>query len=208
MKLYTFPVSPNSLRVVAVANQAHIDLEIVPVDLTKGEQMKPEYLAMNPNHKIPTLVDGDFVLWESTAIMLYLAELKPRSRLVPKERNERMHMFKWITWNLAELQPACVTLQFERFVKKLLNLGDPDPKEVEKAEAIFHRYAKVLNEHLAGREWLVGTGITLADHHVASSLVHAEAAAMPLGGYDHIRNWTKRVFETKAWKKALKALRH
>ena len=208
MKLYTFPVSQNSLRVVAVANQAHIDLEIVPVDLTKGEQMKPEFLALNPNHKIPTLVDGDFVLWESTAIMFYLAELKPRSKLIPKDRHERTHMYKWITWNLSELSPACVILQFERFVKKLLNLGDPDPNAVAKGEENFHRFAKVLNAHLAGREWLVGDGITLADHHIASSLVHAEASSMPLAGYDHIRSWLARVYGTKAWKKALKALRH
>ena len=208
MKLYTFPLSQNSLRVVAVTNQAHIDLEIVPVDLAKGEHMKPEYLALNPNHKIPTLVDGDFVLWDSTAIIFYLADLKPRSKLVPKDRHDRMHMYKWVTWNLSEFSPPCGSLQFERMVKKLFNMGDPDANVVAKAEENFHRFAKVLNAQLAGRDWLVGDCITLADHHVASTLVHAEAASMPLAGYDHIRGWRARVYGTKAWKKALKALRH
>jgi glutathione S-transferase len=207
MELYTFPASPNSLRVMAVAYQAGIPIEIVRVDLTKGEHMTPDFLRLNPNHKIPTLVDGDFVLWESGAIMHYLAELKPRSKLVPKDRHQRMHMHQWMYWNGTNFQPAAQILVFERFVKGLLNLGTPDPNEVRKGEDGFHRYAKVLNDHLRGRNFLVGEGVTLADHMVVSTFVHREAAGFPMGNYGEVQRWIGQLLGSKAWKKALKDMR-
>jgi glutathione S-transferase len=207
MKLYTFPASPNSLRVTAVAYQAGIPLEIVPVDLPKGEHMSPDFIRLNPNHKIPTLVDGDFVLWESGAIMHYLAELKPRSKLVPKDRHQRMHLHQWMYWNGTNFQPAAQILIFERFVKGLLNLGAPDPNEVRKGEEGFHRYAQVLNDHLRGRNFLVGDVATLADHMVASTFVHREAAGYPMGNYAEIQRWIGQMYASKAWKKALKDIR-
>ena len=85
MKLYTFPPSPNSRKIMAVAHYLGIELDVHFVDLTKGDQMKPEFLALNPNHKIPTLQDGDFVLWESNAIMQYLAASQSDRSLWPRE---------------------------------------------------------------------------------------------------------------------------
>jgi glutathione S-transferase len=207
MKLYTLAASPNSLRVTAVAYQVKLPLELVPVDLANREQMTPEFARLNPNNKIPVLVDGDFVLYESGAIMHYLAELKPRSKLVPKDRHARMLMHQWMFWNATNLGPAAQILLFERLVKKLLNLGDPDPNEIRKGEEGMRRFLKVLDEHLRGRDFLVGDGLTLADHHVASTFVHAEAGGYPLSDYGEIRRWTGQMFTSKPWKKALKDMR-
>ena len=86
MKLYGFPGSPNTWKVRAVAAHLGLPVEDVHVDLKKGEQRAPAYLALNPTGRTPTLVDGDFVVWESAAIMQYLASRKPnataRSRTV------------------------------------------------------------------------------------------------------------------------------
>lgn len=207
MKLYTFPASPNSLRITAVAYQVRLPLELVPVDLTKREHMTPEFTQLNPNNKIPVLVDGDFVLWESGAIMHYLAELKPRSKLVPREREARMRMHQWMYWNATSLGAAAQFLVFEHLVKGLLHLGEPDPNEIRRGEEGMHRFCKVLNEHLRGRDFLVGDGLTLADHHVASTFVHAEAGRYPLSGYDEVRRWSGQMLTSRPWKKALKDLR-
>lgn len=207
MKLYTFPMSPNCLRVVAAANQAGIKLDRVIVDLTKGEQMKPEFIRLNPNHKVPTLVDGDYVLWESTAIMVYLSQSKPDSGLLPSDLRDRMLVLQWMSWNMANFAPACAIFVYENLVKKLLKLGDPDPAAIARATEDFKRFAKVLDDHLKGRDWLVGGKMGLADHHVGSSLVHAQPGGIPVSGFKEIGRWTQALYASEPWTKALAEMR-
>ena len=88
MKLYAFPPSPNTWKVRAVAAHLGIPLELEIVDLIKGGSHSPDYLAINPTGRTPTLVDGDFKLWESTAIMQYVASQKPNS-LWPNDARTR-----------------------------------------------------------------------------------------------------------------------
>ena len=207
MKLYTFPASPNSLRVFAVAHETGQDLELVPVDLSKGEHMKPEFLKLNPNHKIPTLVDGDFVLWESTAIMLYLG-YKAGGKLIPTDPKQRASMHQWISWNTAHLGPACMIFLFENMVKALLNIGTPDAKQLAKGEEEFARFGAVLNDHLKGRKHLVGNSSTIADHHVFASFVHAGGCGLPVAKFPEIQRWSAEMAASAPWQKALAVLKH
>lgn len=207
MKLYTFPASPNSLRVFAVAHELGLDLEMVPVDLTKGEHMKPEFLKLNPNHKIPTLVDGDFVLWESGAIMLYLA-YKAGGRLIPADPKPRAQMHQWLAWNTAHMGPACQIFLFENFVKGLFNLGEPDAKRLAQGADEFARFGAVLNAHLKGRRHLVGDSTTIADHHVCAVFVHAGLCGMPVAQFAEIQRWCGEMTATAPWQKALAVLKH
>lgn len=206
MKLYTFPASPNSLKVTATAALLGIQMEQVIVDLGKREQLKPEFVALNPNSKIPTLVDGDFVLWESAAIMLYLAE-KSGKGLLPSDFHERMQMHQWIAWELSHMGPACGTLLFERFVKGLFKLGEPDANAIAQGETNFHRFAKVLNLHLKGRDYVVGKALSLADYHIAAPFVHTRIAKYPLEEYAEIRRWSDAILGSEAWRKALADLK-
>ncbi|MBI3796974.1 MAG: glutathione S-transferase N-terminal domain-containing protein, partial [Deltaproteobacteria bacterium] len=73
MKLYVFPPSMRALKVIALKNHLGLECEMQIVDLGKGDQLSPEYIAMNPNKKMPVLEDEGFVLWESNAILFYLA---------------------------------------------------------------------------------------------------------------------------------------
>lgn len=203
MQLYIFPPSPNSLCCQAAANQAGIDLELVPVDLSAGEQMKPEFVKLNPNHKIPTLVDGDFSVWESGAIMIYLAEQAPASRLLPDEGQARIQVLQWLFWKTAHFAPACGVFTFENLVKPMLGLGEPDAAELEKGSENFHRFFGVLNEHLHGRDFVVGKSVTLADHALAAWLVHAEPAKFPLQKYAEVIRWSQAILGSPAWVKAL-----
>lgn len=203
MQLYVFPPSPNSLRCQAVANELGIELELIPVNVLGGAQMSDDFIALNPNHKIPTLVDGDFVLWESGAIMLYLAQVQPDSNLIPGNLQDRTRMSQWLYWNAAHWGVACGIYIFENVVKKLANMGDPDPARLAKGEEEFSRFATVLNDHLKGRETLAGDSITLADHAVASWLVHAEMMGLPLDGYTEITRWSGNILGTDAWQQAL-----
>ena len=203
MQLYVFPPSPNSLRCQAVANQAGIELELVPVDLPGGAQMNDEFVALNPNHKIPTLVDNDFVLWESTAIMLYLAQKGPGASLISEDLKERVTVAQWVSWTTAHWGPACRIFAFENLVKKILSIGDPDPAELARGKEEVTLFGAVLNDHLKGRDTLVGSSVSLADHAAVSWLVHAEAAGLPLDGYDEITRWSGNILGTDAWQQAL-----
>src|SRR5262245_43016448 len=156
MKLYGFPPSPNTWKVRAVAAYLGLPLELHLVDLTKGAQRAPDYLALNPTGRTPTLIDGDLVLWESTAIMQYLAERKPHA-LWPNDARKRADIMRWQSWQLQHWgSEACGPLIFQRVVKKIVNLGPPTAAVVEQATECFHREARVLDAHLSKQSYLAG----------------------------------------------------
>lgn len=200
MKLLGFPPSPNTWKVRAVAHRLGIPLELALVDLSKGEQRKPDYLAMNPSGRTPTLVDGDFVLSESNAIMQYLASQKPNS-LWPNDARARADITRWQCWQLAHWSSdACVPLIFNRLVKKVLNLGPPDEAAVAKATEAFNRDARLLDAHLARQPYLAGKELTLADFSVAATLFFVKQAEMPIEPYARVQEWFARVSALPCWK--------
>jgi glutathione S-transferase len=200
MKLYGFPPSPNTWKVRAVAAHLGLRPEFEFVDLTRGQSRTAEFLALNPTGRTPVLVDGDFTLWESNAIMQYLAGRAPNA-LWPNEARIRADIMRWQSWQLAHWsKDGCEPLLFERLVKKIMNLGAPDPAVVAKGTENFNREARVLDAHLGKQSYLVGKEPTLADFSVAAPLFHAQAAEMPLAPYPHIRDWFERVSALPAWR--------
>lgn len=200
MKLYGFPPSPNTWKVRAVAAHLGIPLEMEFVDLTKGGSHTPEYLAINPTGRTPTLVDGDLKLWESSAIMQYVASQKPNS-LWPDNARARADIARWQSWQLAHFsKEGCEPLIFNRLVKKLMNLGAPDEAAVARGLECFNKEAKVLDAHLAGQHYLVGKEITLADFSVAAPLFYTKEADLPVGAYPRLQEWFGRVAALPAWR--------
>ena len=198
MKLYGFPPSPNTWKVRAVAAHIGVPLPLEMVDLTKPRTA--DYLKINPTGRTPTLVDGDFVLWESTAIMQYVASQKPNS-LWPDDVRTRADIMRWQSWDLAHWsKDGCVPLIFQRLVKGLLNMGPPDEAAVAKGTEAFEREARLLDAHLAKQPYLVGKALTLADFSVAAPLFYGEKAGLPVAPYAHVRDWFGRVSALPAWK--------
>jgi glutathione S-transferase len=199
MKLYGFPASPNTWKVRALASYLKIPLEFEVVDLTKGGQRAPAYLALNPTGRTPTLVDGDFTLWESNAILQYVAS-KTKNSLWPDDARARADISRWQSWQLAHWgADACAPLTFQRLVKKFLNLGPPDEAVTAKATEAFNKEAKILDEYLAKRKYLVGDTLTIADFAVAAAMMYAKQAEMPVGPYPHLRAWFERVTALPCW---------
>jgi glutathione S-transferase len=199
MKLYGFPPSPNTWKVRAVAAHIGLPLELEFVDLTKGGSRTPAYLALNPTGRTPTLVDGDFTLWESTAIMQYVAS-RTRNALWPDDARVRADIVRWQSWQLAHWNEGCTPLIFERLVKKLLNLGAPDAAVLAKSSEAFNREARMLDAHLGKQPYLVGKEPTLADFSVAPPLFYATQAELPLASYPQVRDWFERVSALPAWR--------
>ena len=205
MRLHVFPPSPRATKVMALVFHLDLDCELPVVNLFAGEQHRPEYAALNRNEKMPVLEDGPYKLWESNAILFYLASKQPASGLWPSGAQAQADVLRWMTWEAAHFTPACTPMAFERVVKKLAGLGEPNPAEVARGEQEFHRYAPVLDEHLRGRRWLVGDALTIADFCVASSLIMAVPAQFPLAKYPEITRWYASVAALPGWQKALAA---
>lgn len=198
MQFFTNPISPNCRKVDAVAKQLGIPLEHRIVDVRKRENRTPEYLALNPNGKVPVLVDGDVVLWESNAIQCYVAS-KTDNELWPKN-NSRYQIMKWQAWELAHFGAATRALNYERIVKRLLGLGQADAARCEEHEANFKTHAAVLDQSLKGQKFLVNSQLTIADFCLASSLTFAEEARLPLAGFPNITRWLLALDEQPGWR--------
>src|SRR5215510_1363043 len=130
MKLYINPMSPNVRRVRLTAAVLGLQLEEKKLDFAKGEQKNPEYLALNPNGAVPTLVDGDFVLTESRAIMQYLASKKPESGLFPSAQQARADVIRWQFWDASHFSPQLGTLTFQKIIKPMFGMGEPDQDKI------------------------------------------------------------------------------
>src|SRR5215475_2050185 len=164
IELYVFPRSSRAFKVMAVATYLGIEPTLHALDLIKGDQKSPEYAALNPNMRMPTLKDGDYVLWESNAIMQYLASKRPESGLLPSDEKGRLDVTRWQFWDLAHWDPTCAVFLFENVVKSVvLKSGEPDAAAIAKATESFHRVARVLDGWLKGKKFVVGSRLTVAD---------------------------------------------
>lgn len=201
MKLHHNPLSPNVRRVLLTAAVLGLELEEKIVDFTKGEHKSPEYLALNPNGAVPTLVDGDFVLTESRAIMQYLASKMPESGLLPRDEAQRADVTRWQFWDAAHFSPQLGTLVFERVLKGMMGLGEPDAGKVQEALTGFRRFAAVLDKRLDGKKYVVGDSLTLADLTLASSLMYAKQTEAPVSEFPNVQAWFERISALDAWKK-------
>jgi len=201
MKLYHNPLSPNVRRVRLTAAVLGIELEETLLDFSKGEHKSAEYLMLNANGAVPTLVDGDFVLTESRSIMQYLASKKPESGLLPRDEAARADVTRWQFWDAAHFSPQLGTLAFEKMIKGMMGLGDPDSVKVNDALTNFRRFAAVLNKRLEGRPYVVGNSLTVADLTLASSLMYAKQTEVSLAEFPNIEAWFARITALDGWKK-------
>jgi glutathione S-transferase len=201
MKLYINPISPNVRRVRLTAAVLGLQLEEKQLDFTKGEHKSPEYLALNPNGAVPTLVDGDFVLTESRAIMQYLASKKPESGLLPRDEPARAEVTRWQFWDAAHFSPQLGTLTFQKIIKPLMGMGEPDQLKLDEAIVNIRRFGAVLEKHLCGKQYLVGNSLTVADLTIACSLMYARRTEAPLGELPSLQSWFAHVSDLEAWTK-------
>jgi glutathione S-transferase len=201
MKIYMNQLSPNVRRVRLTAAVLELELDEKWLDFTKGEHKNPEYLALNPNGAVPTLVDGDFVLTESRAIMQYLASQKPESGLFPRVEQARTDITRWQFWDASHFSPQLGTLAFEKIIKPMFKMGEPDQDKIEEAITSFRRFGAVLNERLDGKQYVVGNALTIADLTIACSLMYAKQTDAPLGDFPNIEAWFSRISDLDAWQK-------
>jgi glutathione S-transferase len=206
MRLFIFPPSARVLAIVALNDHLNTECEIVPIDLSKGDQCTPEYVTKNPNQKMPMLEDDGFVLWESNAILFYLANKKPQSGLWPSNLQRQADVLRWLAWESAHWDAESVGMvAYETASKKVLGLGPPDPAFITRGQQNFARFATVLNESLKRRAWLTGDALTVADFSVAGLVPSAERMQLPVKEFPEIARWYAALAALPAWQRALEA---
>lgn len=206
MKLYQFPLSPNCQKVVAVAHEVGVPLTLVNLDLFKGQAKSPDMLAKNPNGRLPVLEDGDFVLWESNAMLGYIANRADRADLSPSLPRDRADVDRWLSWGIAHFAPAVRKVAFERIVKKLGGLGEPDEATVKVGKEEFAVVAAVLNRSLGDKDYLCGR-LTIADFANAPYTALCETCGLSLAPYPNIQRWFGRMLERDSMQRTLRAAR-
>jgi glutathione S-transferase len=203
MKLYLFPAG-RAIGVLALKSHLGLECDVQTVDFLSGEQRTPEYLALNPNRKMPALEDDGFALWESNAILFYMAAKRPETGLWPGELRAQSDVVRWLAWESAHWDAeSCGMVSFEKASKAVLGLGPPDPAFIARGEQNFLRFAAVLNESLKGKTWLVGERLTIADFSVGGIVPMAEHMGLPIGDFPEIIRWYAGLKALPAWQETL-----
>jgi GSH-dependent disulfide-bond oxidoreductase len=155
LTVYAFS-TPNAVKVPIALEELGLPYDLRPVNVRKGAQKSPDYLALNPNAKVPLLIDGDLVLPESGAILVHLAE--KTGRLLPKDPTTRARTFEWLFVQLSGTGPAFG--QSGYWQKLAADRNDP---AIARYQAEADRLADLIDAHLATNEWFAGADYTIAD---------------------------------------------
>jgi glutathione S-transferase len=187
MKLYEFAFT-RSIRVRWTLQELGVDFEPISVNLFAGEGFRPEFLKLNPAAKIPVLVDGDLVLTESAAIVLYLAE-KYR-RFLPTDVRGRAEVNRWLLFTVTELEQPLWR------IAKNKNLYPEEQRlaaDIPLASEDFRRMADVAEKHMQGRTFVVGDDVTVADFVLAYTLDWANEVKL-LDRCPHLVAYMQRMY--------------
>jgi glutathione S-transferase len=207
MKLYNGNFSPNALRVRAVIYELGIDVDKIEVDFRVGDNRTPEFLKLNPNGKVPVLVDGDVVIWESRAINAYLATKHPARGLYPADPRQRALIDQWSYWQAVHLGPAMQRVAFERVQKPLFGRGQTDEAAIVGELENVDQFLDVFEQGLRNaREWIVGY-LSLADFALATTFVYRVGANISLETRPRVAEWVARngtagLLEASHWRHA------
>jgi len=185
-------------RVATAANIMGIALEHVNVDLFKGESHTPEFLKLNPHGLTPVLQEGDTIIWEASAINIYLAE-KGDSPLLGKRAKERYEVLQWMFWSGEQWRVFATLLFNERVAGRAMGKPENAPI-VDLLLTNMRTAASALDAHLATREFIVGDALTLADIDIAAPFSQVFRTKAPFAEFPNLWAWQQRLLETvPAW---------
>lgn len=200
----TFYYAPmtSAVRPYWALEELGVPYEKQKLSLADGDTKKPEYLALNPNGKVPLLVVDGTPIFESLAILIYLGETYGVEKgLYPAPGLERAEALKWMAWSSATL--------VETLVRILFNASDRTPadqkneKAAEAAKKEFHGHLEILDKALEGKEYLVGGRFTFADLAIVSFLPFAARFGIDTGPYKNITAWSGRCITRPALGRAM-----
>lgn len=184
---------------LAVAVARHLEAPVTyefAAPLAPGQQER--FRPLNPNLRVPILVEGDAALWEADAIACRLSRLAGSDFW--RQGDDQPDMIRWLSWGTWNFVAACDKVHFERVTRRRYGLGPTDDGVIADGLAQFARSAPILDAHLAGRCWLLGDAVSYADFRMACVLPDGNPADLPLADYPALARWYQRLEAIEAWR--------
>ena len=184
---------------LAVATARYLDAPVTyafAAPLAPGQQER--FRRLNPNLRVPILVEGDTSLWEADAIACRLSRLAGADFW--RQGDDQPDMIRWLSWGARNFVLACDKVHFERITKRRYGIGPTDDGVIADGLAEFAQGAAILDAHLAGRRWLLGDTISYADFRMASVLPDGNPAALPVADYPELSRWNAQLEAIAAWR--------
>lgn len=185
MKLYDMELSGNCYKIRLLCALLGLEYESVPVDLMQGEHKKAAFLQLNPRGQVPVLDDGGTIIWDSMAVLVYLARRYGDEQWLPLEPAPLAQVMQWLALSQNEilygLARARAAIKFNR------------PWDISQCQEVGKTGLTVLENHLNGKEWLVGNRPTLADISCYPYVALAPEGDVSLSDYPHVRLWMARI---------------
>lgn len=194
IKLYTW-TTPNGYKVPMLLEELGVPYEIIPVDIQKGDQMKPPFLSMNPNHKIPVLVDGKTTIFESGAILIYLGE--KYGKLLPAKGPKRYEVLEWLMFQMASIGPMLGQANhFRKYAPKKV------PYAIERYDKEAARIFGVMETKLKNHDYLAGS-YSIADIAAWPWMRLYKTIGIDIKKYPGVKRWLSRMEKRPAAQRAL-----
>ena len=182
MLLYTFTITPNNRKVEAFVKHYDLDVDIHHISFKDHEQQSPEFLAINPMGKVPALVDGDLKLWESNAILTYLASTFPQTKALPMDVRGRADADRWLHWQSCHLMPAMGALKAG------------DEKDLDSVKPML----KILEPQLEGKEYILDK-LSVVDFALAAYLMTKIGRKLDYSETPNVAAWRERMINLKGF---------
>jgi glutathione S-transferase len=199
IKLYGISTS-RTLRPIWLLEETGMEYELISVDFRKDENLREDYLKINPNGKIPTMIDGDLTLYESMAINLYLAR-HYGGELYPDDAQQQARANMWSYWVMTEVEYCLLTVLLHT---RVLAREKRDPQRIQRNLKALEKPFTVLDNELADKAYLVHNRFTVADLNVAAVFSWCRPARVDLKPWPHLQEWLERCVGRPAFKRAIR----
>ena len=205
IEAWTWP-TPNGHKIHIALEELGLPYKVIPVNIGKGEQFKPEFLAITPNHRIPAIVDPDgprgkpFTLFESAAIMMYLSE-KCGGALIPRDPIGKYRCLEWMMFQMGGVGPMFG--QYNHFAAYAV---EKIPYAIERYSNEVTRLHRVLDKRLSEAEWLAGSEYSMADIITFPWIRNPDRRGIDLGTYPHVKRWHDAVAARPAVQRGVQVL--
>ena len=191
LKLYGYPISGNAYKVRLLLAFLNLPYEAINVDLMAGDTLTPEFNQLNPRGQVPVLCDGDVVIWDSMAILVYLARRYGNGEWLPNDAVQEAQVMQWLAVSENELLYGLARARSTLLLKRPFNL--------EQCQREGKAGLDVMEQHLATNAWLVAGQPTIADIACYPYVLLAPVGEVSLEPYPNVRQWLARMAALPNW---------
>ncbi|WP_319379786.1 glutathione S-transferase family protein [Thiomicrorhabdus sp.] len=189
--LYSYPLSGNAYKIRLLLSMLDVEYRLVNIDLIEGEQLEEAFLKLNPRAQVPVLQDGETVIWDSMAILFYLAKQYGNGEWFPDDVSEATQVMQWLAVSENELLYGLARARATLLLKR--------PFDLKQCQAEGKNGLSLLEKRLQTCAWLVGSRPTLADIACYPYVFMAPAGEISLDDYPHVRGWLENISKLPGW---------